>query len=63
MTDSLLCTVRFNHGLSDHQKKVMRKGLPERRRLRYKVILVGSGKGGVGKSTTAGKYSAGKKFN
>ena len=42
--------------LSDHQKKVMGRSLPKRQPLEgvEKVIVVASGKGGVGKSTTAG---------
>lgn len=38
----------------------MQRGLPERRRIKdvKKVIAVSSAKGGVGKSTIAGRYPA-----
>ncbi|KAA0188350.1 hypothetical protein HAZT_HAZT002822 [Hyalella azteca] len=41
--------------LTEHQKKVMSRGLPKKQKLRgvQNVVLVASGKGGVGKSTTA----------
>lgn len=41
--------------LTDHQKKMMQKGLPKQRELPgvKKIICVASGKGGVGKSTVA----------
>uniref|UniRef100_A0A2P2HYH0 Iron-sulfur protein NUBPL-like n=2 Tax=Hirondellea gigas TaxID=1518452 RepID=A0A2P2HYH0_9CRUS len=41
--------------LSEHQKKVMAKGLPKKQHLPLvqNIVLVASGKGGVGKSTTA----------
>lgn len=53
-----LQTVRFNHSKSDimdHRAKVMSKGLPEKKPLPgvKSIILVASGKGGVGKTTTA----------
>lgn len=42
--------------LSQHQMKVMSRGLPEKKPLPgvKSIILVASGKGGVGKTTTAG---------
>ncbi|WAR30974.1 NUBPL-like protein [Mya arenaria] len=42
-------------GLSDHQQKLMARGLPQRRPIDgvKSVVVVASGKGGVGKSTTA----------
>lgn len=44
--------------LEEHKKKVMARGLPEKKPLPgvKSIILVASGKGGVGKTTTAGKY-------
>ncbi|XP_050723779.1 iron-sulfur protein NUBPL-like isoform X2 [Eriocheir sinensis] len=41
--------------LSEHQKEVMKRGLPKRSKISNvdNVIVVASGKGGVGKSTTA----------
>lgn len=41
--------------LNDHQKKLMAKGLPKRKKLDNvkKIICVASGKGGVGKSTVS----------
>ncbi|XP_045130328.1 iron-sulfur protein NUBPL-like [Portunus trituberculatus] len=41
--------------LADHQKEVMKRGLPRRSKIPNvsNVIVVASGKGGVGKSTTA----------
>lgn len=41
--------------LTDHQKKLMQRGLPKQRQLSgvKKIICVASGKGGVGKSTVA----------
>lgn len=41
--------------LAKHQKELMAKGLPKKKALDgvKKVILVASGKGGVGKSTSA----------
>ncbi|KAF2360898.1 Mrp/NBP35 ATP-binding protein [Trinorchestia longiramus] len=44
-----------SQSLSEHQKKVMARGLPKKQSLGgvRNVILVASGKGGVGKSTTA----------
>ncbi|KAI5631898.1 NUBPL iron-transfer p-loop NTPase domain-containing protein [Phthorimaea operculella] len=51
-------TVRLKHSQSDlneHRAKVMGKGLPEKKPLPgvKSIILVASGKGGVGKTTTA----------
>ncbi len=45
----------YGSGLTDRQKKMMAKGLPKKRKLECvdKVIMVASGKGGVGKSTLA----------
>ncbi|XP_045456426.1 iron-sulfur protein NUBPL isoform X2 [Melitaea cinxia] len=58
--DSTPCcaTVRLQHGKSDvneHRAKVMARGLPEKKPLPKvkSIILVASGKGGVGKTTTA----------
>lgn len=44
--------------LEEHKKKVMARGLPEKKPLPgvKSIILVASGKGGVGKTTTAGTY-------
>ena len=44
--------------LGQHQKAKMAKGLPKKGPIDgvKKVIVVASGKGGVGKSTTAGNY-------
>lgn len=41
--------------LADHQREVMKRGLPRRSKIPNvsNVIVVASGKGGVGKSTTA----------
>lgn len=41
--------------VSDHQKNLMARGLPKKRSLPgvKHVVLVASGKGGVGKSTTS----------
>lgn len=52
-------TVRLKHSsneLNHHQAKVMGRGLPEKKPLPgvKSIILVASGKGGVGKTTTAG---------
>lgn len=42
--------------IKDHQKKLMARGLPEKKPIQgvKSVIVVASGKGGVGKSTTSG---------
>lgn len=47
--------VRSQSNLSDHQKKMMARGLPKQKKLPNvnKVICVASGKGGVGKSTVS----------
>ncbi|KAI8437124.1 hypothetical protein MSG28_010474 [Choristoneura fumiferana] len=57
---SLLCssTVRLKHSkneLNEHRAKVMGRGLPEKKPLPgvKSIIVVASGKGGVGKTTTA----------
>lgn len=44
--------------LEDHRKSVMAKGLPKVKPIPgvKHILLVSSGKGGVGKSTTAGNY-------
>ncbi|XP_047538375.1 iron-sulfur protein NUBPL [Vanessa atalanta] len=58
-TPSSCCTtVRLQHSKSDvneHRAKVMARGLPEKKPLPKvkSIILVASGKGGVGKTTTA----------
>jgi len=46
--------------LGQHQKAKMAKGLPKKAPIDgvKNVIVVASGKGGVGKSTTAGNYGA-----
>jgi Mrp family chromosome partitioning ATPase len=46
---------RFLAQVSDHQKNLMARGLPKKRSLPgvKHVVLVASGKGGVGKSTTS----------
>ena len=46
--------------VTEHQKKMMARGLPKQTPITgvKKVIVVASGKGGVGKSTTAGKNCA-----
>lgn len=51
----LLVRRRSSH--SDHQKDMMARGLPKQKPIPCvkDIILVASGKGGVGKSTTAGK--------
>lgn len=51
--------VRFQHNkqeINEHKAKVMARGLPEKKPLPgvKNIILVASGKGGVGKTTTAG---------
>ena len=45
----------FNSTLSEHQKALMQRGLPKRKKLTgvNKIICVASGKGGVGKSTVS----------
>ena len=42
--------------LTEHQKKLMARGLPKQTPVAgvKKVVVVASGKGGVGKSTTSG---------
>ena len=44
---------------NDHQMKIMSKGLPKQKPIEgvKNIILVASAKGGVGKSTTAGKWT------
>ena len=54
------CIKEFSEGGKDiqsHQQQLMSRGLPKRQRLQgvEHVVLVASGKGGVGKSTTAGE--------
>lgn len=46
------------HELNEHRAKVMGRGLPEKKPLPgvKSIILVASGKGGVGKTTTAGLH-------
>lgn len=46
---------RFMGQLTDQQRKIMARGLPKKRSLPgvNHVVLVASGKGGVGKSTTS----------
>jgi len=45
--------------LEDRQAQLMARGLPKQKPIRgvKHIILVASGKGGVGKSTTAGEFS------
>lgn len=45
--------------LDERREKIMAKGLPKKKTLKgvKHVILVASGKGGVGKSTTAGSMT------
>ncbi|RNA19561.1 iron-sulfur NUBPL isoform X1 [Brachionus plicatilis] len=46
---------KFSSNLSEHQKKLMQRGLPKQKSLNgvKNIICVASGKGGVGKSTAA----------
>lgn len=46
---------KFSSNLSEHQKKLMQRGLPKQKSLNgvKNIICVASGKGGVGKSTVA----------
>lgn len=46
---------RFQSTLNEHQKQLMSRGLPKRKKLKEvkKIICVASGKGGVGKSTVS----------
>lgn len=47
---------RFSSAIESHQKELMKRGLPKKKPIEgvKKIVLVSSGKGGVGKSTTAG---------
>ena len=49
-----------HNDLSEKQKALLSKGLPKKRKIPAveNVVLVASGKGGVGKSTTAGKLKS-----
>lgn len=49
--------------LQDRQKQHMARGLPKQKPIAgvKQVVVVASGKGGVGKSTTAGALVAGNK--
>lgn len=44
--------------MKEHQSAMMKKGLPVKKQIEgvKQVILVASGKGGVGKSTVAGMF-------
>lgn len=48
-----------NSKLADRQAQLMARGLPKQKPITgvKHIILVASGKGGVGKSTTAGEFS------
>lgn len=52
------CVKRLSQ-LTEKQAELMRKKLPQKHPIKgvKHIILVASGKGGVGKSTTAGKLS------
>lgn len=43
-------------GFTERQQQIMAKGLPQKKAIKgvKHVVLISSGKGGVGKSTTAG---------
>lgn len=51
-----VCARRLSQ-LTEKQTELMRKKLPQKKSIKgvKHIILVASGKGGVGKSTTAGK--------
>lgn len=51
-----VCVKRFSQ-LTEKQTELMKKKLPQKKPIKgvKHIILVASGKGGVGKSTTAGK--------
>ncbi len=51
----ILLSARSAKELTEHQKKLMARGLPRKKPLQgvSNVVMVASGKGGVGKSTTA----------
>lgn len=51
-----LSSSKRNQSKSDHQAKMMARGLPEKKPIEgvKHIILVSSGKGGVGKSTVSG---------
>lgn len=56
--DQLRCScAKYLSQLTEKQAQLMRKKLPQKRPINgvEHIILVASGKGGVGKSTTAGK--------
>lgn len=52
-----LCRRSYATKLKDHQVTMMARGLPKRESLPgvQNIIVVASGKGGVGKSTVAGQ--------
>lgn len=65
LNDSVFCfcickgTTQKSPSLEEHQKQRMARGLPKRKSIHgvKHVVVVASGKGGVGKSTTAGQIN------
>lgn len=54
-------TSRKHSTVDERREKIMAKGLPKKKPLKgvKHIVLVASGKGGVGKSTTAGRCDLG----